>query len=185
MPRGVKMSIYNTKRLSFRPISMDDAFYMDVLLDDIDIASNNYNVPYPYTVGFSKGWIEKGIKQSNENELMRWVIQRTDHMQVVGIIELRINNEHDRAELGYWIGKDFRGNGYCKEAVEKILDISFNEYKLNRLEAFCFTDNKISIRILEEIGFKIEGMFRQDSKILNEYKNSLIFGLLRDEYAIS
>ena len=47
-----------------------------------------------------------------------------------GGIGLLANHDHNHAEIGYWIGVPFWGNGYCTEAVREVLKYGFDNLKL-------------------------------------------------------
>ena len=57
-----------------------------------------------------------------------------DH-QLIGATGLESYRKHDRAELGYWIGKPDWDRAYCTEAAAAVLDYGFNDLNLNRIQA--------------------------------------------------
>ena len=57
------------------------------------------------------------------------------------------------ATLGYWLGKQYTGKGFMREAVLKIVDFSFNRLTISRLEAATLPENESSRRLLEKVGF--------------------------------
>lgn len=176
------MDTYFTKRLRLKQIQIEDAKELDKLMNDALIAANNYNIPYPYREGYALEWIKKGMKEIECKGLKRWKIECLATTQLLGIIEYRVSLEHDRADIGYWIGREYRGNKYCIEALTKVIDIGFKELNLMRVEAFCFSDNIASKHIIKKLGFVYEGTLRKDSKIMGEYKDSEIYSMLKEEY---
>ena len=61
-----------------------------------------------------------------------------------------------------------------------MLQIAFEELELRRIEAYCMPDNAPSIRLLESLGFLLEGRLRQYVQINGQYEDHLIYSLLRD-----
>lgn len=176
------MNAYETERLRLNNICIDNSKEIDQLMDDCDIIWNNYDVPHPYYKGYAKEWIEKSNSGSENSELLRWGIFEKRRNTIIGNIELRINRKHNRAEVGYWIGKEYRNNGYCEEALRKVIEIGFEVIKLNRIEAFSFSDNQTSNQLLEKVGFSLEGELRQESLMIGKYRNTKVYGFLSEEY---
>ena len=94
------------------------------------------------------------------------------------------NQDHNRAELGYnMIDESYKRKGFMTEAVEAVIAYGFNEMKLNRMEALTAPTNVPSIRILENYGFKQEGVLKEHYFIDGKFEDSLFFALLRKDYS--
>lgn len=90
---------------------------------------------------------------------------------------------HRRTEMGYMIMKEeYRGQGYAREAMQRILQFGFESMNLNRVEAVVAPDNLPSIRLLERQGFKQEGLLRRHSWQEDRFVDSVLYGLLREDY---
>jgi RimJ/RimL family protein N-acetyltransferase len=57
-------------------------------------------------------------------------------------------------ELGYRLCLNFWGKGYAKEAATAMLSYGFGNLKLTRIMAFVLPQNKASVRILDQLGFR-------------------------------
>ncbi len=91
--------------------------------------------------------------------------------------------QHSRAEVGYLITDvSQRNTGYMKEAMAAIIDYGFRELILNRVEALIGPDNEPSLRLAKGLGFVEEGRLRAHYFVDGVYHDSLIFGLLRNDY---
>lgn len=91
--------------------------------------------------------------------------------------------QHRRAEIGYALSDDaHKRKGYMTEALKAVMDYGFREMDLNRVEAFIGTQNQASIRLVTAIGFTHEGQMRGHYCKNGVIEDSLIYGLLRDEY---
>ena len=62
--------------------------------------------------------------------------------------------EENSAELGYWIGEEWWGNGYAFEASEALIERAFSELDVERIFASYRIDNSQSKRVLEKLGFR-------------------------------
>jgi RimJ/RimL family protein N-acetyltransferase len=99
-----------------------------------------------------------------------------------GALTLRIDRRHSRAELGYWIGKPYWGQGFATEATSAALRFGFGDLHLNRIFANHFTRNPASGRVLQKLGMKHEGIRRQHSRRWGEFLDSHSYGILRHEW---
>ena len=102
--------------------------------------------------------------------------------ELAGAIGLNLQREHDRAELGYWIGVPYWGQGYATEAGREVVRYGFEDLALNRIYAFHFVTNPASGRVLQKIGMRYEGKRRQHTLKWGEYLDNEAYGILRSEY---
>jgi ribosomal-protein-alanine N-acetyltransferase len=66
--------------------------------------------------------------------------------------------------------------------VEKVLEYSFEELGLNRLEGLCISLNRAAIRVLEKAGMRVEGQLREYLFQKGTYWDFVIYSLLRNDY---
>lgn len=85
------------------------------------------------------------------------------------------------ATLGYWIGKRHAGQGYMTKAVRAIVPFAFGSLRLHRLEAACLAHNAASMRLLEKVGFRREGLARGLVCINGRWQDHIVFALLSDD----
>lgn len=102
----------------------------------------------------------------------------------VGFVWLiRIDDIHERATIAYWITPEEQGNGYATEAVRLALEYAFDSRGLNKVVARVFEDNSASRRVLEKLEFVEEGRLRQHYYVNGEHKDTILFGLVSEDYA--
>jgi ribosomal-protein-serine acetyltransferase len=94
-----------------------------------------------------------------------------------------INKLHKIGVMGYWLGKEFQGNGIMTKACKGFIDYGFNELNLNRIEIRVAEENRKSRAIPERLGFTEEGKIRQAEWLYDHYVNHIIYGLLADEWS--
>jgi ribosomal-protein-serine acetyltransferase len=102
--------------------------------------------------------------------------------QLIGSIGLHISEAHRSASIGYWISKEYEGRGIVTKCCEAMIDYAFRELKLNRVEIRAINENLRSRAIPERLGFKHEGTFRQDVKLYDQFADSIVYGLLAEEW---
>ena len=109
--------------------------------------------------------------------------QRED-TRVIGTLSLfRFDQQNDRAEIGYVLGRAFWGKGFMHEALTALIEFAFGAMELRRLEADTDPRNGASIRALERLGFAREGLLRERWVVAGVVSDSLLFGLLRRDWA--
>lgn len=89
---------------------------------------------------------------------------------------------HLRAEVGYILHPAHWGKGYAHEALGLALDWGFTTLGLNRVVADIAPGNDASVRLIERLGFQYEGRLRQSFSTTLELQDSLIYGLLAEEW---
>ncbi len=86
------------------------------------------------------------------------------------------------AEIGYELKRACWRGGIMTETVSAILDYSFKEMGLHRVEANIDIANTASKMLLLKLGFTFEGNLRQRYLFQDRFEDEYYFGLLRDEW---
>ncbi|HET7565509.1 MAG TPA: GNAT family N-acetyltransferase [Gemmatimonadaceae bacterium] len=171
-----------TERLALRPFMLTDAPDVERLAGDRDVAVNTLNIPHPYDQATAELWISTHEVSFAVGQQVTFAITDRATGALMGAISLTINTEHERAELGYWIGKEFWGCGYTTEAAAVVLRYAFQVLEVNRVFACHFTRNPASGRVMQKIGMRYEGRLRQHVKKWGEWEDIEMYSVLREEY---
>lgn len=97
----------------------------------------------------------------------------------MGVVSLGLAMAHHRAELGYWIGKPYWGQGYMTEAARAVIEFGFQQLSLNRIVAYAMTKNPASSRVMEKNGMTYEGTFPQHVRKWDDYEDLVAYGIVR------
>ncbi len=97
----------------------------------------------------------------------------------------RIDSYAGHADIGIMIGrKELWGRGLATDAIATLCTHLFNDVGLRRLTAGSMATNPGMVRVFEKLGFRREGVFRQQDRISDtEYCDHIHLGCLRDEFA--
>ncbi len=137
------------------------------------------NIPQPYTDLDAEQWISKVTRQTLHHDHCRnWAIRNADN-DAIGGIGLASLKPNEQAELGYWLAKGYWGQGIVTAAVQSLCKFAFDEYKLRKIFAKVFTSNPASARVLEKVGFTLEGTLRSHFFKDGNPHDVLYFGLMR------
>ena len=85
------------------------------------------------------------------------------------------------ASIGYWTGSPFVRLGYMTEAVQAALEFAFAQLGLHRIEAACIPANLASKGLLQKIGFRAEGEARNYLRINGQWRDHLLYAILRED----
>ena len=97
-----------------------------------------------------------------------------------------INNIDYRNLKAEWGGiligdKEFLGKGFGKESAALMLRFLFDQYPINKCYAYCLEEHPITKKLFSSLGFKQDGILRKDIFKNGEFKNLLLFSILREE----
>ncbi|MGS0743781.1 GNAT family N-acetyltransferase [Glaciimonas sp. GG7] len=124
--------------------------------------------------------------RTTPNPGTRWGIQLNDTSELIGSCGLfKWNRSWRSCTLGYELSRSATGHGYMREALNAVLPWGFKHMSLNRIEAQIHPLNRASIRSVEALGFKQEGVMRHAGYWLGAYHDLVLFSLLRSEYQIT
>lgn len=116
--------------------------------------------------------------------LYHWGVADAGDGSIVGHATLfHLEPSHRRAEIGYSVRRDRWGRGIGTRAVAVLVRFAFERLALRRLEADVDPRNGASLRLLEKLGFQREGLLRERCETPDEVQDSVMFGLLRREWA--
>ncbi len=158
--------------LSLRFIEEHDIEDIARLANDRDIAKTTTSLPYPYTLTDAKTWLS--YVNRTESEHVFAIADKKRFMGVVGLVHERDNN---RAELGYWLGKQYWNKGFASGAVEMILGYAFGVLNVSKVYAKAVGTNTASHKVLEKNGFVREGCLKDHCVRLGETFDVLYYGL--------
>jgi RimJ/RimL family protein N-acetyltransferase len=133
--------------------------------------------PHPYSAEIGKAFIAFATK---DDPVHIFAIDITG--KAVGGIGIHPQQDIMRknAELGYWLGEKYWGNGILTRAIPQMLDFAFKTYDINRVFARPFGTNFASQRVLEKTGFSLEAKLEKTVFKNGEYLDELIYAIRRD-----
>ena len=169
-----------TERLILRTIEMDDAKIISKLCNDKAIAATTLSIPHPYSLEDARKFIEVCVKDCDKIMVFTIILKSTN--EITGTIGLKIEQQYERAELGYWVGKPYWNNGYCTEATRAVLEYGFIQLKLHRIYAFYTKGNEASGKIMRKLGMQYEGRLKDHIKKDGIFQDLELYAILSTVY---
>ena len=85
-------------------------------------------------------------------------------------------------EIGYSLIPNERGKGYCTEAAKILVDYLFLSKSIVRVQSHTDVRNLPSQKVLEKTGFKKEGIVRKSLFARGEWRDMILYSILREEW---
>jgi [ribosomal protein S5]-alanine N-acetyltransferase len=85
------------------------------------------------------------------------------------------------ATIGYWVSERFAGLGITPTSVAMATDFSFEELGLHRMEICIRPENAASLRVVQKLGFRYEGLRRRFIHIDGDWRDHYAFALVRED----
>jgi RimJ/RimL family protein N-acetyltransferase len=149
--------ILETERLLLREWRESDVDYYMTLASDVGY--NCFSLPGRFLVHSAEEAREKvrqRLRLFDERKLGKFPIFLKGTGEFIGTCGIEPFELEGRSEveLGYRLCLKFWGQGYAKEAATGILSYGRGDLKLARIMAFALPQNKASLRILDQLGFR-------------------------------
>lgn len=149
---------------------------------DYYLRNKNYLTPFEptrdesfYTLKYQKKSLIESYKNYLNGVEIDFGIYKDE--KFIGIIKLSniIYGVFKSAFVGYSIDENNQGKGYMKEALSLVLDYSFKQMGLHRIEASTLVDNERSQGVLKACGFKELGLNKKYLFINGKWRDHISF----------
>jgi RimJ/RimL family protein N-acetyltransferase len=169
------MTIIKSNKFILRLFRKED---QDSLMENINnrkIARNTLHIPFPYKASDARSWIDYNLKMNRKanKEEINFVIDIK--REVAGCISIRNIKKRHMAEISYWLGEKYWGQGIMTSALKEITKYAFRKLKLRRLEIGIFPFNAASKRVAEKAGYQYEGRMRKIAFKKGRFMDSLLY----------
>ena len=156
-----------TERLTLRPPLESDV--QEIFLLRSDMIVNKYLDRQPAeTVEEALSFIRKVNENFKNNAGLYWAITQTDNEKLIGTICLfGFSDELKKCEIGYELLPNYQGQGIMNEALNKIIEFTFQRLGLETIDAFTHKDNQSSTKLLQKFNF-------EETTIIDEANPNLI-----------
>ena len=162
-----------------RPWHPTDAAALVAYANDQRIAENLRDTfPHPYTLPDAEFYLALMADQPRDLHLALEI-----DGAAVGSVGVHFKTDVRRrsAEIGYWLGRAYWGQGVAMAAVQGVSAYVFAHFDVCRLYAVVFERNLASARVLEKAGYALEGVLRQSVVKNGRMLDSRLYAKIKDE----
>lgn len=144
-------------------------------------AMNRYDAGWQdmsdYTEGHFKARVEKLQLLAADDKVYAYGVFRKEDGACLGNVDVAtlMRDEFQWAMIGYALHNQHWGQGYGREAVNKLLDIAFTELHFHRVEAHINLDNPTSIALAESVGMSYECTRKEFTYEFQAWTDNLIY----------
>ena len=177
--------VLTTERLILsRPVEGDMQHIIHYLDSDKVYSENTANIPYPYKEADAEFLIHEVVDKGFENETdFVFAIRNKGNGLIMGLIGIHHwDKTNQKAEIGYWLGKEFWNKGYVTEAMTEVLTFGFKVLNLNKMFAVFFPHNPASGRVMEKSGMKQEAVLRQEIYKNGKFLDFVRYSILKEDF---
>lgn len=138
-------------------------------------------VDFTKSVNDTTEYIKICKDQYNLNNGFQLIIKYNN--EVAGILGLHyINHVNKHTEIGYWLGSNYTGKGLMTMSCRKLIDYCFETLNLNRVAIKCASENYRSQKIPVRLGFKKDGILRQEGFLNGKHIDHILYSMLKEEW---
>lgn len=164
---------------TIREWKIEDKTELALNLNNMNVLNNlRDGLPYPYTEKDAENYIASMLSADKSKTFAFAIV--TDDKVIGSIGVFRCDNIHSQtAEMGYYIGEPYWGNGYATSAVKQVCQYVFENSDIIRIFAEPFARNIRSCRVLEKVGFQYEGTLRSNAVKNGEILDMKMYALIK------
>lgn len=175
-PSSVVPAIF-TSRLRLRERSIDDAEALFEDMSDPVLMAWWSRAPFTSLAELRTNFAPRAAGWRS------WAITRQGDDRAIGFVAASEKRQGGVSEIGYLLARAEQGQGIAQEAIAAVIDVLFADGQ-RRIYADCDPENRGSIALLERLGFQLEGHLRAEWHTHMGVRDSLIYGLLADEWRV-
>ena len=176
------MEQLETPRLIIRRMNMDDARDIFEYGRDRMVARHVLWDAY-VSISEARAYVRVMQRRYRLGEPASWCIELKKTGRVIGTIGyMWYQRDHASAEVGYSLARDQWNKGIMTEALERVLQYSFEELNMHRVEAQHEVDNPASGAVMRKCGMQHEGRLRGRLMNKGRYVDVDVYGILREDY---
>ena len=139
-------------------------------------------------------WVDYNIKEDHSLRFIELMLRKADEQDAIafgmfqnaslcGVIDLHgWDHSLQKAEIGYWLGEAYRGQGIALECCKALMSFAFQQLDLNKIEIRFALQNEKSGKIPIKLGFTKEGILRHSAKLHGQFVDMVVMGMLKKDF---
>jgi ribosomal-protein-serine acetyltransferase len=139
-------------------------------------------VPFNNTREASMRYAEACVADWDGGRAVRFAIRDRTSRELLGVVGLdSCVHLHRSCELGYWLRRDATGKGLMTEAANASVQFAFSRMAMHRIRCAAATDNFPSLRVIQRLGLRFEGIARQAELVQSRWLDHAVFAKLSSD----
>lgn len=169
-----------TPAVTLKKLDLGDKAALTYVCNNIDRRWLSNRLPNPYSEDNAEWYINHCAEQE-EKKLGVYRLILADE-KVVGNMSVDVKDtvlSAKTGEIGYFIANEYQNLGIMTEAVKQLCRIAFSELDILRISARVFEPNMASRRVLENAGFELEGILKNELYKNGKAYSDCVYGLIK------
>lgn len=165
--------------VQLRSFSKEDATDLVSLCNNINIWRNVRDaLPHPYKLSDAQSFIQLASSKTPQE-----IFAIDKQNELVGCIGIHPQEDVYRfsAEIGYWIGEPYWGQGIATNALQIIINYGFKILGMEKLYAGCFEFNQASQKVLVKAGLRREAILKKAVFKNEAFHDEIRYAIFRDD----
>lgn len=134
------------------------------------------------------GLVRNLTRQAREGRMLPWLVwwdptggRAQGHLAGQLTVSGIVGGSASWGQIGYWVDQRLAGRGIIPTAVALAVDYCFGRMGLHRVEIAIRPENVRSLRVVEKLGFRPEGLRPRYLHIDGDWRDHLVFALNAEE----
>jgi RimJ/RimL family protein N-acetyltransferase len=168
------------ERIYLRPLERADAPVLQPWVNN-PLVTRTLLRQWPLSLANEEEFIDRMAHSEHDLGLLIALKETDRPLGGTGFHQIDFRNRH--ASFGILLGEPADwGKGYGTEATRLMVGHAFETMNLNRVWLHVYEFNEAGIRAYEKVGFRKEGVLRQDVYREGRYWNTIVMGILRGDW---
>lgn len=145
------------------------------------VIQNTLNYDVPTSLSKTKAWFNKILLDNSRREFSIFTTENDEYIGFCGLFKIEVPVM--KAELHCVIGnKEYQRGGYGTEAYSLLQDYGFEELGLHKIYGYQLDYNAAAHRVVEKLGWKRDGLLRNDILSHGKLKDRYIVSIIRADW---
>jgi len=151
-----------TERLLLRAFTQLDSKDVQYLAGNRKVSEMTLNIPHPYEDGMAEEWISTHLSNWRDGKVITYAVIDKESKILIGTVGF-VRIEESKAELGYWIGEQYWGKGFCTEAATALIKFAGTKLRITGITAEHLSSNPASGRVMKKLKMlHVDSKYRVD-----------------------
>lgn len=137
-------------------------------------------IPFPMRIEEEYKWFDSQTAFGDTYNFAIEILKEGKYAGGCGINSIDWKNRY--ATVGIFLGRPYWGKGYGTDAMKVLLKFIFEEMNLNKIILITYSFNERAIACYQKVGFKIEGILREQIFRDGCYYDEIAMGILFSEW---
>jgi RimJ/RimL family protein N-acetyltransferase len=173
----------NGTQVRLRAIEREDLARLHELFDgDLELMARSDDAPpRPFSLAEREQRFDERLEEQDRSQM--WFVVEMDD-EAIGECGLHSISHYRRwCQIGIALGREYWSKGFGQDAVRTLVDFAFRDLNMRKVGLEVLADDERAVGAYRKVGFVEEGRLREHSWFEGAFRDALVMGILREEWA--